>query len=508
MSRFNFDIGSELASMRGSGNSTAAKKTVEQPIHVPTSNEEPQINTIQGNSDIVVTPPSSQPPAQADSVASQIGLSERATMPLVVEPQVEVQKTHDEILSRDLSLAQQTQGNPIQGNSNAVAIPPSSQALASADTLHSMGLSERAATPLVVEPQVEVQKSHEEIHSRDWSSTQQIQGNPIQGNSDAVAIPLSTRPPAQADTVQPISLSERATTPLVVEPQVEVQKSQDEKLSGAGVSTHKTQSNPVNWKQFKTLPGVFEHVGGDRPVVLNQHIKRVQISGVPEPLLSIIQERLKKRHLGAVIDFPWGSYSIEATNKVFTTKTSLVRYLLFDSLRDEDGTHVQYARQWFLLQYPTSLYADFKPKRDMNASSDELDVYALLAVAHTADPEHSVVSDSRVGLDREAMERLTMLNANIDRVLSKMTTQDQMIQEYAEHNNMIQTVMLLDRMGLLKGGIPRDMGEFIRLLEQNRDLIGQTNDVVDNHIEAEHERKKTLMRDERMRQYNKNRSFT
>lgn len=332
---------------------------------------------------------------------------------------------------------------------------------------------------------------------------------PTQGNSGPVATSSPSQRSAPASAPEPIAeslvLSEPATTVLADEPGLEVQQSREEKLGGG--STQKMNGNPINWKQFKTLPGLFEHVGGDRPVVLHQNIKRVQVSGVPEPMVSIIQELLKKRHLGAVIDFPWGSYRIEATNKVFTTKTSLVRYLLFDSLRDEAGTHVQYAKQWFALQYPTSVYADFKPKRDMNASSDELDVYALLAVAHSAEPERSVVGDSRVGLDREAMERLSMLNTNLDRVLSKLTAQDQMMQENAEHSNMIQTIMLLDRMGMLNGALPRDIGAFIRMLEENRDVIGQTTDAVNNHMEAEQERKKTLIRDERMRQYhNKRRS--
>lgn len=217
-------------------------------------------------------------------------------------------------------------------------------------------------------------------------------------------------------------------------------------------------------------------------------------------MVSVIQERLKKRHLGAVIDFPWGTYRIEATNKVFTTKTSLIRYFLFDSLRDEEGTHVQYARQWFALQYPTGFYPDFKPK-SMNPSSDELDIYALLAVAQSSEPQRSTVGESHNGLNIEAMERLQMLSTNVDLVLSKLTEQDEMMKKNSDHNNMIQTIMLLDRMGLLKGGIPRDMGEFIRILEQNREVINQTTSSVTNHMEAEQERNKTLMREERMRQF-------
>ena len=88
----------------------------------------------------------------------------------------------------------------------------------------------------------------------------------------------------------------------------------------------------------------------------------------------------------------------------------------------------------------------------------------------------------------------------MSRVLDKLNEQAELLAEQNERQTMLQTVLLLDRLGLLKGGLPKDMGEFVRVLEQNRDAVVQTGVVVDNHVRAESERKQTLARQERMRQ--------
>lgn len=262
----------------------------------------------------------------------------------------------------------------------------------------------------------------------------------------------------------------------------------------------KTESvTPVDWKRFKTMPGIFEHVGGDRPVRLNPDIKKSKVSGVPEPMLLAVQNRLKEKHTGAVMAFPWGEYEITEKNRVFTTKASLIRYLMFDALRDADGTHVQYAKQWMVLQHPV-FDRGFNPETHLGPNNDELDIYALLFVAHTSEayPEPtSRTSDSEQ--DYQTAERLGMLNMGMGRLFDKLNEQEKMFRAYAERNAVMQTVILLDRMGLLAGGLPRDVGEFIRVLEQNRDTLSDTDSVVASHIHAEKERKKTLARQERMR---------
>ncbi|MGX1195866.1 hypothetical protein [Metabacillus sp. SLBN-84] len=258
--------------------------------------------------------------------------------------------------------------------------------------------------------------------------------------------------------------------------------------------------SPVDWKRFKTLPGIFEHVGGDRPVRLNPDIKRLKVSGIPEPMLAAVQKRLKEKHTGAVVAFPWGEYEITEKNRVFTTKASLLRYLMFDAFRDEAGTHIQYAKQWMVLQHPV-FDQGFNPDTHLSQASDELDIYTLLFVAHTSEEyreEPEKVSGSE--LDYQTAERIGMLNMGMGRLLDKLNEQEAMFRTYTERSTVLQTVTLLDRMGLLAGGLPRDVGELMRVLASNRKALAETDLVVSGHIQAEEERKKTLARQERLRQ--------
>jgi hypothetical protein len=275
---------------------------------------------------------------------------------------------------------------------------------------------------------------------------------------------------------------------------------EDASSSGKATERKTGSASPVVWKRFKTMPGVFEHVGGDRPVRLNPNIKKSQVSGIPEPMLGAVQKLLKEKHAGAVVTFPWGEYEITEKNRVFTTKSSLIRYLMFDALRDADGTHVQYAKQWMVLQHPV-FDRGFNPETHLGPNNDELDIYTLLFVSHTSE-EYAEPSSSASGteLDYQTAERIGMLNMGMGRLLDKMNEQEKMFKAYAERNAVMQTVLLLDRMGLLAGGLPRDVGEFVRVLEENRDSLQQTDATVQTHIHAEKERKKTLARQDRMRQ--------
>lgn len=261
----------------------------------------------------------------------------------------------------------------------------------------------------------------------------------------------------------------------------------------------KTGASPIEWKRFKTMPGIFEHVGGERPVRLHPDIKRSQVSGIPEPMIGFVQKQLKEKHTGAVVGFPWGEYEITEKNRVFTTKSSLMRYLLFDSLRDADGSHVQYAKQWMVLQHPV-FDRGFNPETHLGPNSDELDIYALLFVAHTVEGYAEPATRGQDSeQDYQTAERIGMLNMGMGRLLEKLNEQEKIFRQYAEQNAVMQTVLLLDRMGLLAGGLPRDVGEFIRVLEQNRETVSGTDTIVAAHIHAEKERKKTLARQERMR---------
>lgn len=274
-----------------------------------------------------------------------------------------------------------------------------------------------------------------------------------------------------------------------------------EESPGGGKAQAESAAETVNWKGFKVLPGVFEYVGGARPVRLAQNIRKSQVSGLPEPLIGVTQAVLKERHMGAVIHFPWGVHTITEKNRVFTTKSSLMRYLLFDSLRDSSGIHVQYAKQWAALHHPV-FDAGFNPDVHLTPTSDELDIYALVYVSHMFDMDNESASSQIRTVDSEMehqmMERIGLLNMNMGHVLDKLNSQSAMMQEHMARQSLMDAVLLLDRMGLLKGGLPRDVGSFVRVLEQNRSVIEQTGSVVDRHIDAENERKAFAVRQERL----------
>lgn len=304
---------------------------------------------------------------------------------------------------------------------------------------------------------------------------------------------------------QPSDAVNQSTKPTQVsEPEPEgfkVEQSHQEVMSGSA-TTSKKKVDPINWKAFRTLPNIFEHVGGDRPVRLNPDIRKSQVSGLPEPMLGLVQSILKEKHNGAIVTFPWGDYEITEKNRVFTTKSSLIRYLLLDAFRDENGTHVQYAKQWLVLNHPV-FDEGFNPETHLTPTSDELDIYALLYVSHQLNYYGEHESSRKTGVseaDHQISERISMVNMGMSRILDKITEQEKAFQAYTERSNTIETILLLDRMGLLKGGLPRDVGEFVRVLEQNRDQLKQTDTIVNNHIYAEKQREKALLRDARIRQ--------
>lgn len=287
----------------------------------------------------------------------------------------------------------------------------------------------------------------------------------------------------------------------IVQPEgFEVSQSQQERPGESEAPLPIESAMKIDWRAFKPIPGLFDHVGGERPVRLNTRIKRSQVSGIPEPLLAHIQKQLMDRHVGAVVHFPWGEFEIQESNKVFTTKSSLIRYLLFDGLRDLEGSHVQYAKQWLALQYP-AFDTGFHPDTHLKPTSDELDIYALLYVAFLYETDETDFNKPVKGAteaDFQTAEQLSMINIGMNRVLEKLMQQETRQEKETERAQTVQTLLLLDRMGLLKGGLPRDVEALAGILEQSRHTLRKTDQVLDQHIESEKERANTLARQQRM----------
>lgn len=324
---------------------------------------------------------------------------------------------------------------------------------------------------------------------------------PVQPKGGAAPKPAATeaprKPAPKVDTTAPKPVP--TENPVLPEPEGFGVK-QGHQEANSGSSDVRAPADPVNWKKFKTMSGVFEHVGGVRPVLLKEHIKRSQVSGLPEPMMLAIQDSLRERYKGAVVDFPWGSYKIDDHNRVFTTKSSLMRYLMFDAFRDEAGSQLQYAKQWMVLHHLTVFDANFRPDM-LKQASDELDIYALILVSTLSEKAPGTGPQSEG--EHQLNDQIRMLNTNMNRVFERLNDQDATFDAYAERSIMIQTVMLLDRMGLLRGGLPKDTGAFMRVLEQNRDELEGMSSRIDEHLTAEQERKRTMAREERLRAFSR-----
>ncbi len=293
--------------------------------------------------------------------------------------------------------------------------------------------------------------------------------------------------PTPNDT--PPTASSNQPEPLVLEPSQQ-QVSKTLNVSSANLV------NSIDYKAFLSLTGIFDFVGGDRPVKLNANIQRSQASGIPEPLVGIIQEQLKKRYVGASVDFPWGSHIITEKNRVFQTRASLVRYQMFDSLRDDKGTHVQYAKQWLALQYP-AFEPGFNPTQHMSTNDDALDIYVLLLVAHSSMPKPQASSEA----DAQLADQMHMINLGMSHVSEQLRQQSILFDTQMRRMYTIEIVRMLEQMGLLVGNLPRDMEQFVAFLEKNRSNLTDFSSVLDKHIAAEKSREDTLRRHERLQQF-------
>lgn len=322
-------------------------------------------------------------------------------------------------------------------------------------------------------------------------SDKQSERKDVETAQKNVVAPSSNRPLKSRPTAEP--LADDA-------PGFKVEQSHQE--SPGGSNTSRQPADSVDWKNFKVLPGIFKYVGGTRPVRLESNIKRIQLQGVPGPMVTMLQTKLKEDYEGAIVDFPWGSYPIQADNKVFTQKTSLARYLLFDGFRDDSDLHVQYAKQWLALQHP-AFDATFDPALHMGPSDDALDIYALILASSMA---ASGGASERTGVDEIVAERLGMINGAMQHMAKQLKDQELAMTSHMERMDVTQTILVLDRMGLLRGGLPRDMGQFVKILEDNRQGISDASRTIGQHTGSERARRETLLRDAQREKLNQRRN--
>ena len=258
----------------------------------------------------------------------------------------------------------------------------------------------------------------------------------------------------------------------------------------------------ILWDRFLVLEGMFEYQGGPKPIGLADKIARTNVSRIPAPLLDRANEKLKGRVLGKAVHFPWGIERITESNKVLSTRSSLVRYLLFDLYKDAEGTHVQYAFQWLALQFPTIYSADFDKDASYNEGNDALDIFMVLQVMHDMDLREGMYGVTGQGSDSgvsDLADNLSMVNENLQHL---KRTQEVLVRDMRagfERDGMLQAILFLERLGLIKGQIPRDLDGLNKLFEDNRDTFDNFKTVVNQHLANESLRKDQYQRDARSR---------
>lgn len=280
-----------------------------------------------------------------------------------------------------------------------------------------------------------------------------------------------------------------------------IRSSSSSSTTGTSDSLSMVSNTEVNRNQFKEIPNLFTYVGGSQHVVMEDDYKKVQVTGLPEPLIRYHQNKLKEQLTGRLITFPWGDYEITPSNKVFTARTSYMRYNLFHSLRDTDATHVILAKQW-LVSHHTMIYSEhYDLAMSYQVHNDELDIYAVIYAQYLDELKHYGVEPKvqNTEADSNISEMMDTLYIGLSSLRKLLQEHQEQIKGHTEQTNMIQTVLLLDRLGLLGGGLPSDMKDFTRVLELNRDKIHQANASMSNHIKAEKERLERLKRDRRLR---------
>lgn len=211
--------------------------------------------------------------------------------------------------------------------------------------------------------------------------------------------------------------------------------------------------------------------------------KRTQVGGIPIPMIENMQDILKKRHVGRRFELYGHSFTITDRNLVLTTRTVYLRYALIMMYRTDDGLHVQYAKQ--LAEATSDITAPI-PNAPHNLV-EARDVY-LMVLADWLDtkPKQEMVSTDQI--PEQTLRAVKALEKAIH-----VQTEQQALR--SKRQDMMQTIVLLDRLGLLKGGLPNDIGDLLRILEGNRHLLHDAEEALTRHIVAEEERTARLLRD-------------
>lgn len=223
-------------------------------------------------------------------------------------------------------------------------------------------------------------------------------------------------------------------------------------------------------------------------VVFNSDHEKSVAKNLSRGVIDRVVEDLRNKHRNVLVSMGSNAFVIREDNSVFTTTTSLMRFLLLNGIED-DNTALQLARQLYLEKHPDGEKDNFDHTR---VRTDERDVYALL-LSSKKDPE------------RDLTEKVEELIRSVEYAQETTALTDRKILNHTEQSNHVlnglniaTSLLVLERLGLTKGSLPNTIDEMHGFITQ--DDVVTLSDLLGNDIAMEVDsRKRTLARDARMR---------
>lgn len=294
------------------------------------------------------------------------------------------------------------------------------------------------------------------------------------------------------------SVSQNLTTEQDIEVGSTIQESGDSKekeVADKSIPEHpnaevksgeKEATNTLDEDVLFSFYDIFESDGSR--VRFNREHEKSDARNLSKGMMFEVIEGLKGKYLGDVVQFGDNQYQITEGNVVFNSPTSLIRFLLLNSI-DDDNLALMVARQLFLEKNPEGLTKEFNHQ---SVSADDRDIYALLLA-------------SKYKVERDIYEKLEELTHSVEYFQETMAVSNRKVVDQTEDtNNLINGIniatsaLLLERLGLTEGGLPQTLEDVRGFATQNN--IVKLSDQLGNDIAADAKaRRRTIARDERMR---------
>lgn len=219
----------------------------------------------------------------------------------------------------------------------------------------------------------------------------------------------------------------------------------------------------------------------DGVVGYNADHDRTVARNLSKSIMNQVIDDLMVKHVDVQVSIGQNLYMITDNNAVFQSPTSLTRYLLLDGISDDDLS-IQLARQLYLEKYPDGEMSTFKHRQ---VRTDERDIYAMV-LSSKANPERNMI---------EKLDEIYMRMNQNDEALAKINAKVLKNTESSNTTlgglNVATSLLVLERLGLTEGQIPRDIESMRAFTTQ--DSVVKFSDMLVNDIAMDVMRRKEVI---------------